>query len=158
MNKTRQIVRGDFIALRHDNHTFDNIPQFPDIARPGIILEFVQNLGQDCFAEAEMMVVFIKEISDQQRNIFLAIPKGWHVNRHNHEAVVEVFTEGAFFEHFREIPVRGGNDPHIDGRGFRCPQSRNLFVLNGPQNLYLQGEWQFSHLVEEKRPSVSHFE
>ena len=53
----------------------------------------------------------------QQRNIFPALLQGRKFEADNIEAIKKVLAERVFFDRLFQVPMRGGNDPNIDGNG-----------------------------------------
>src|SRR5689334_11213280 len=58
----------------------------------------------------------------------------------------------------REIHVRGGDDADVDRDRARAADAANGPLLQRPEQLPLQHEWQVSDFVEEQRAPISKFE
>ena len=95
-NLFRQSVRVDVAFGREDHRPLDDILQFANIAPPGILLQQLRRSGSE--AGEAFSQFTIEELQQIQRNghdVFLALAQRRNVERHNVEAVIKIFTEGA---------------------------------------------------------------
>jgi len=68
-----------------------------------------------------------QEGSRQQDDIVFAFPQGGDGDRDDPETIIEVFPEEPFLDGLRQIPVGGGEDPHIDRRNNRMSTTETGF-------------------------------
>src|SRR5262249_22572881 len=61
-------------------------------------------------------------------------------------------------DHVFEIPVGGGDQPHVDAMRLRAAEALELLFLEHAQQFRLQRERNIADLVEEQRAPVGHFE
>ena len=76
------------------------------------------------------------------------------MNGEHVEPEKEVAAEVPLRHSLRQLPVRSGNNAHIDPPRPRTPDWFELAFLQDPQKLHLQWQGQLADLVEEDRPSI----
>src|SRR5438105_13103177 len=54
-----------------------------------------------------------KEMRDEQRNVFLALPECRQLDMNNRDAVIEVLAEAALVDGLAQVAVRGGDDADV---------------------------------------------
>src|SRR5207244_13151383 len=86
------------------------------------------------------------------------LTEGRYRDREDVQAVVQIVTEAAPFDHSGEVPVRGGDHTDVDADR-PCPaETLELVFLQHTQELRLQLERDLAHLVQEERATVSELE
>ena len=83
---------------------------------------------------------------------------GWDLNRKDVEPVEQVFAKRVFDDPLLEIPVRGGDNPHVHGYRFRTSEPFDLPLLQHAEQLDLHLGRQVADLVEEDGRAVGQFE
>src|SRR2546425_6169411 len=100
-----------------------------------------------------------QEVVREQRDVFGSLAQRRHVDRHDPEAVVEVFPHVARGDGGFWVAVGRGDEPHIDdGIGRLAAHAAHHTVLNDPQELGLDRLWHLGQLVEKQRAAVRGFE
>ena len=96
-------------------------------------------------------------MAHQNGNVGGALAQGRGEDGEDLEPVIEVAAELLLGDHLCQIAIGGGNQAHVHGDGPRSAQALDLALLQGAQQLGLQIERQFAHLVEKQRALVSQF-
>ncbi len=97
-------------AARQDHSAFNEILQFADISRPFACCEGLHSDRRNRLNFLlHLFCKFLREITDQERDIFVAIPQGWDTDRKNVQAVKQVAAKLARHNHFLQLAVRGGH-------------------------------------------------
>src|SRR5271157_297639 len=94
----------------------------------------------------------------QQRNVLSSLPKRRDLNRKHVQSIKQVFAKLAFANHRGKIPVGRGDDSHIDMDRFGAPQTFELLLLNGTQQLWLQFQADVADFIEKKRTMIGQLE
>src|SRR5687767_260772 len=74
------------------------------------------------------------------------------------QTVVEVFAEFLVRDHLLEIPVRGGDEPHVNRYRFPAPDTLDFALLDGAEDFALQHETHVPDFIEEQRPPAGPLE
>ena len=97
----------------HDR-ALDYIFQFAHIARPGIGQQRPQAFRSDAPRGRSFSSEYrCRKKSDQQRNIFFALPQRRQVDGDDVQPVKEIFAELAFAHLLFQVHIGGGNDAHV---------------------------------------------
>ncbi len=72
----------------------------------------------------------------------------------NLEPVKKIVAELFLSDHFSQVAIRRGDQPHVHVDGPRAAQPLDLALLQGAQKFRLQVERQLAHFVEEERAFV----
>src|ERR1700733_14149490 len=118
--------------------------------------EFFHGLGRngfDLFLHAA--AVLLREVSDEQRNIFWTFAQGWDPDREHVQAIVQIAAELAVLHHFLQIAIGCRHQPHIDSLGSVVAQPFKLTFLQSAEQFGLDLDGNISHLVQEKRAPIS---
>src|ERR1700733_13651268 len=118
--------------------------------------EFFHGLGRngfDLFLHAA--AVLLREVSDEQRNIFWTFAQGWDPDREHVQAIVQIAAELAVLHHFLQIAIGCRHQPHIDSLGSVVTQPFKLTFLQSAEQLGLDLDGNVSHLVQEERALIS---
>ena len=135
-SSVRQVLYAEmFVAIRQDQAAFDHVLQLPNVARPVMFGQGVQELQSET---VKPFVVGLRErlqeILREQRNVFRSLPQGRHVDAHHGNTEVQIFPKGAFLHHFFQIAAGGADDPDVDGmRGIRAQTFQTAFLQHAQQ-------------------------
>ena len=139
-------------CLRH-------ILELPDVARPAIALQELYGIrGQHSPSHSVFLREIRGELSEQQMNIFLSLPKRRHVDGHRIEPVIEIFPELALRHGIFQVDIGCSHHPHICLQHLRRAHPDELSRLQDPQQFRLRSKRQLSHLVQEQGAAVRLFE
>src|SRR5689334_14631444 len=94
----------------------------------------------------------------EQRNIFTTFTQWRHPERKHFEPVIEVFSKTAGFDLLFVVPVRCGDDARVHVPRRRRTHRTNLALLKDAEELGLQSERHFRHLVQEQGPPIGELE
>lgn len=125
---------GPDLAVLSDENAgpFDDIAQFPDIARPGVL----QQESHGPRAESDVMrAKLAEEALRQQREILHALAERTEFDGKDREPVKQVFSKAMLLHQAAEIGVGSANDANIDAKGvgtaqpldFSCSRKRSSF-------------------------------
>ena len=90
----------------------------------------------------------------QNRNIVAAVAQSWKLERNDADTIEQILTELVFGNHPGKIPIRRGDDPHVD-RDFLCASNAtDRPLLKHTQQFHLHGEAGVAHFVEKDRALV----
>jgi len=95
-----QIFLPDLVAYKK-REPLDDVPQFPNIAGPGVPEELIHCLlryGQLLFGSVTM-----EEISNEKRDVISSVPEGRYYQWNDIDAVVEIGAEPPLFGKFLQI-------------------------------------------------------
>jgi len=98
------------------------------------------------------------EVIDERVDVPRPLTEGRYRNREDVQAVVQIVTEAALFDHPGEVPVRGGDKTDVDVDRPCSAETLELVLLQHAKELRLQLERQLAHLVQEERATVSELE
>ena len=76
-----------------------------------------------------LVVADLQKMLDQQGNIFPALAQRRHLQCHDVETIVEIFTEAAFAHFVLQILIGRGYQTHIDGYGLYTTHPLKDLVL-----------------------------
>src|SRR6266513_3904663 len=128
------------------------ILQLSHVTWPVIGLERFHGLRRDRLdARLHPLGEFLSKVSNQQGNIFRAVPEGRDGNRKDFEPVIQIAAKLLFLHHPTEIAVGRGDDADIDMNRPSAAQTFELLLLEHSEQLDLQFQRNFPHLVEEDR-------
>ena len=87
---------GQFGAFAQDHGAFDVVLQLADVPGPVVFAQQAHGLAVDGFDLAAVLVaVTLEEEGDELRDVVAALAEGGQINRHDVQAVIQVFTEAA---------------------------------------------------------------
>src|SRR5213592_2185116 len=141
----------DLTASQHDR-PLDDVFELANVAGPVIVLEHDERIGRHRrHALAELARELLDEVSDEEGNVLAPIPKGRQVDRDDVESIKEVLAEQPVGHRLAEVTVGRGDESHVDLDVPGVAHATNLALLDGPQELYLDGRRDLRDLVEEQR-------
>ena len=94
----------------------------------------------------------------QLGNVGDMFSQGGHLDLDDEQAVVKVLAEGPLGNGLLEIPVRGGNHPHISIHGGPSADTFEWVPLERPKELGLDRGWHLADLVQKQRATIGLFE
>src|SRR5262249_38622703 len=98
------------------------------------------------------------EMVHQRVDVLQAFPERRHVDGKDVHAIVEIVAETPFADHLGEIAVGGRDHADVDLDRPRPTQALELQFLEHPEELRLELERKFPHLVQEERAAVGELE
>src|ERR1043166_3117325 len=137
-------------ALAGDHRPLDDALQLTHVAGPVVLLELIQGLFLHGFElSPDLLVELGDEETDQQRDVFLALPERRDRDGENIETVEQVLPELPLADLFLQVAVGGGDDPHVDFDRAGITQSLELAFLDDPEQPGLQLQGHLADLVEQ---------
>src|SRR5208283_232131 len=128
---------------------------FPDVARPIIFRKSLNGSDWNLLDLAvQSLSVLLGEVPDEQWNVALALSQRRDGQRKHVQPIIQVAAKFTVVDHFLQIPVRGGHQPDIDSDSAISTQPLKLLLLDGPQQLGLQLQRDFTDLIEEQSALV----
>ena len=128
-----------------------DILEFPDISRPFVGVQDVQNLLPYCqILPGEFLDKKVRE----DRDIFLALPQRFYADLNDIEAVVQVLAEFLLLDELLQVLVGSRDDPHVERDRLIAADALHFPLLNDAQELDLHVKVHVSDLVEEDRAAV----
>src|SRR6266581_8309670 len=102
-----QVLFADPLAFAGEDPAPDDAPEFPDVARPGILQEQIHHFWCDSLDHAVgFSGTVVDKVIDQQRQIDQALAQWWYPDRKRIEAIVEVIAKRPLLDHFFQIAIR----------------------------------------------------
>src|SRR5690606_3357244 len=98
------------------------------------------------------------ETPDQDGDVAPSLTQRAEEDSQDVETVVEIPTELTQLNLFTQIPVGGGDDPHVHSQHFFAPDTAELAFLEDPEELRLRRERHLTDLVEEDGTSLRQLE
>ena len=127
---------------------FHGILEFTYISRPGITQhQPLRVLIQS--RHAADTIVFLNKVSGQKQNILAAFTQGRHRGRDDVEPEEKVLAEGSILDHLLEIPVGGGDHPHIGPDRLCTFYPLELLILENPEQGGLRGDRQLADFIKD---------
>src|SRR5207245_2391259 len=151
----RQIVEGDQLGAGDGNRALHAVLELPYVACPGVSQEPLRSLRRETdHALARPARVALNEVLREEEHVAAPGTEGRHVDLDDVDPKVEVFPEASPCDRGLEIAVGRRHQTHV-ARDLGIAADRpDCPFLQDPQQLGLQGEWQFADLVEQKRPAA----
>jgi len=118
----------------------DDIAQFADVARPGVLLERINGL----FCERNRLPSILcadlaGKVLDQSGQIFGALTQRRQLDGEDHHAMIEIAPEKALFDELLEVAMGGNQDAHVDCGGLGSADAFDLTLFEHAQQLGLHG-------------------
>src|SRR5262249_43626454 len=152
----RKHIEADAAAgIRTKYELVDLIAQFAHVPRPWILLECGHDLrinaeGRSPFSHRELGY----EAPRQQRDVATPRAKRRNVYQVDVQPMVQIATKHPRCDSFSQIAVRGRYHPHVDAPAAARSDGAYLAVLQRAQQLDLDRERDFAHLIQEQRPPL----
>src|ERR1700733_4723628 len=125
-------------ALRQHTGVAKGVLQFPNISGPEMPAECGFRAPRNPqFRSAKARLEAIEKVTNQQREVLLALTKSRDLKVHHGKTIEEIFTEGPFRNHAAKVSVCGGDhtDVHCSRSVFADPA--RLAILQQPKELRL---------------------
>src|SRR5580658_5574941 len=143
------------LATGQDDRAFHQVLQLADVSWPFPGYECLHDRRRYSFdLLLDLLREFLHKITDQQWNIFFALPKRWDANRKNIQAVVQIAAKFTFRNHPDQVAVGRSNQANVHLQSSRAPEPFKLLFLKSSQKLRLDFRGNVRHLVEEKRAAI----
>src|SRR5262249_25999625 len=130
-----------------------------DVARPAIGLKQFEGLFVD---RPDILpypaCVTLHEVFEQQQNVVLTLPEGWHLDGKYIEPIEEVRAESPIGYGGLQIAICGSDAPDVDLDGPHSPDALEFPFLQYSQQRNLGVGRKFAHLVQENRSAVGQLE
>ncbi len=101
---------------------------------------------------------FAEEVLDEERDVARALAQRRQADRHDVEAVEEVFAERAGGDELLEVAVGRRDEAHVDADRLDAADALELALLQRAQELDLHLDGDLANLVEEQRAAVGELE
>ena len=155
MQRHGGLRRVDVGPRHHDHQPLDQIAQFADVPGPLVLLEHRHRLRHHLFHPQPLLLrMQLHEMPDEQRDIVQSLAKRRHDDRHDVQAVVEVFAKVPLLDLRHKILVGGGQDTHVDLHQLGPADPRELLLLEHAKHLGLGIKAHVADLVQKKRSSI----
>ncbi len=106
----------------------------------------------------ELPGILADEVLDEEGDVLRSLAERRQTEGQDGQPEIEVLPEVPARDLRLEVLVRGGDDPDVDGDGFRPAHPDDLPFAEGPEELDLGVLGEFADLVEEDRPRVGQLE
>src|SRR5918912_1938587 len=148
-----QTLARDLFAGGDDDGALDDVLKLAHVAGPGVGFEQGEHVGRDLLGDAAaiLLVVLADEVLRQGEDVLAPLAQGGQLNRHDGQAVVEVFAERALAHGLFQIDVGGGDDAHVHAARRGVAEGRELALLYDAQQARLRLRRDVADLVEEDR-------
>ncbi len=128
------MVRVDDVFVGHKDGAFNAVFKFAHVSGPRVTHEHVDGgAGKAAHVLAHDAAVMFHKVVRQEHYIRLAVPERRHVNREDVQLVIEIFTEGSFFDHLLQVLGSGRNHAHVHLLGNAGANTFHLAVLQQAQ-------------------------
>ena len=91
----------------------------------------------------------------QQRDVLPPLAQRGNPQRQHVQPEKKIAAERAFVHGPFQIAIGRGQNSHVDGNALHASHRTNLLLLNRPQQLRLQVDWQLANFVQKYRASFS---
>jgi hypothetical protein len=150
-----QILDLDQVAAAEQHRPGDDVAQFPDIPRPGIVLQASPGRGAEAHHRELVAPGFLlQEMLGQQQDVVAPFPEGRQGRQEHRQAVIEVPAEAALGQQLGQILVGGTYQPDIHLGGDIAPQGLHFPLLQNPQQTGLHPRVQIPHFVQKQGAPV----
>jgi hypothetical protein len=109
-----EVFQADFIGRTQNDGPFNNVFQFPHIARPVGLHE--NGHGCRCHLKGVPVIqhgVFLQKVVNEKRDVVPSFPERRQAKADHIEAVKEVFPEPPLLQEFCQVVVRGRYKSHV---------------------------------------------
>ena len=145
----------DLGAVAHDDAVLDHGAQLADVAGPIVVHEGGQDVvGKGFHGLAIGLGDVFEKVVAEDKEITLALPQRGHVQGDNAEAPIQIFPEGALFDHLSEVAIGGGDDADIDLDGLTAADALDGLLTESAEELDLGAGVDFTDLIQEQGTAV----
>ena len=153
------LVRGQGRAPAEDKGFLEHVAQLPDIARPVVGGKRRHGFRADPgVGLAHFPGMARQEVAHQKRDVAGPLAQGGQGQGHHLQAIVEVLAELPLAHGGFQVAVGGRDDAHVHGNDLPPAQTLDVFFLQQPQQLGLDGHGHVADLVEKDRAVVGLFD
>ena len=132
--------------------------QFAHIAGPCVGLEFLEQAGGDFVTDPPRGTVRLEKELHQKAYVPLPFAQGRDNQRNDVQPVKKILAEAPGFDRVAQVPIAGGDYPHIQLADLAASHAADFIILQGPQHLGLQAERHFARLVQKQGAAVGLFQ
>ncbi len=137
----------------------DNILQFPDIPRKGIINKDIHNFGAYLLHLFPLSSgEFFQKVLTQKGDIVLSFRQAGHLQGDDVQAVIEVLAESTPFHLVFEVLIGGRQDADVHRNFPGAAHAKKGFVLEDPQEFGLHGKRHLGYFIQKNRALRCHFQ
>src|SRR6201987_1020655 len=150
----------DHLALRKTFRTDDNVAsdavgKFPQVSRPGQVLQVSNQLRPKRVAFfVELLHVQLAEVLGKLRNVLAAMREPRHLDLQNVDSIEKIGAEAAGGNFIIKTPAGGTHDARVHHAFALVAEAREVSVLKKVEKLALQSGVQVSNFVQEKSALV----
>src|SRR6202022_3876150 len=144
----------DFVRSSKDSEPLDQVFELTNIARPAHGNQQFDRPFADIYFAIVTPIEALQKMLHEKRNVFRPLFERGELNRHNAEAVIEVFAKLSFPEQCAQVLICRCNNPHIDGKECVRADAPHLLFLQNAKQLYLKTQARLRYLVQEDRAAV----
>jgi len=142
----------------HDHGPFDYIAQLADVAIPSIVLEPFHRSGIKMRDPGAVFTVqLFNQGSRDQRYVFQATPQRRQIDVKYVQAIIQIFTQLAFFDSLPRNAVGSGNQTDIGQQLSLSAEAPESEILQNTKKLGLHCNGHLADLIEKQGPSVGQF-
>src|SRR5581483_8047854 len=140
------------VAGGADHRRLDDVLELADVAGPLGGLERAEPAARDRDARQVMVLArAVTEVLGQLDDVLAALGERWHADRHDLEAVEEVFPEAVLADRRREVVIARSDDTDVGTDRLRPGERVVLLRLEELEELLLRADVEVADLVEEER-------
>src|SRR4029077_9110230 len=99
-----------------------------------------------------------QECPCQQCDIRTPFTKSGHRNRDDTQSVIQVFPKPPLTDRLLQIDIGRCENSRIDRNRLFCAQALYRMILQEPQQLHLQSQWNVSDFIQEERATLCAFD
>ena len=154
-HRVRQVGHRDLLVLGERDRALDAVLQLAHVAGPAVGEKLLGRRGCDAAHPlASARRVHIDEVLGQEQDVSTAGAQGRHLDVDHVDAEVEVLAEAAVLHERAQVAVRGGDHAHVEGQLLVTAHRTQRALLEGAQQLGLEGERHVADLVEQHGAAV----
>jgi len=153
-----QMLHFDGHAAGDQQRALAGVVQFPNVARPGIVLQDLHGIAGDARdRKAQIEALAGNDAVGQKLDVVLALPQRRNDDFHDIEPIIQVLPEEGLFHERFELDIGRGDDPDIDMGRLGIADTDDFALLQNAQQLRLHLQRQAVDLVEKQRPAGGEF-
>ena len=137
-------------SLAKDEGVFDDIFQFPDVTRIGIVHKDIHNLfGDACDLFPNLFIELFDEVFNEEGDVRPALFETGQLYLHHIEPVEQVIPEVAQRDELLKVFISSGYDPNVGLDRCGAPEGFKFLTLQYPQEFCLNPGWDVSDLIQK---------
>src|SRR5580692_829321 len=146
--------------LRRENHgAFDKVLQFADVSGPWVSRQRIHRIRRDSVNSfVHALRVECCEMPYQSRNILCALSQRRNLDRKYFQTIIKVLAKGPLFHHRGQVPMGGGDQPHVNLMRAVASEPLEFLFLQDAQQFRLKFQWYVANLVKKQRAFVGQLE